>query len=51
MERVNIKVDEMAKIEFLFHVRAEEAHTAPLVQSSQFHLSDGETLGSECEDI
>lgn len=35
---------EMAKIEFLFQVRAEEAHTARLVQSSQFHLSDGETL-------
>ena len=44
MERVNMKVDEMAKMEFLFHIRAEEVHTAPLVQSPQFHLSDGETL-------
>ena len=51
MERVNTKVDEMATIEFLFHIRAEEARTAHLVQIFPAAPSRQGNSGSECEDI
>ena len=46
-----MEVDEMATVEFLFHIRAEEARTAQLVQIFPASPSRRGSSGSEGEDI
>lgn len=51
MESVNMNADEMAKTEFLFHIRVEKAHKDHLVQILPASFLRWGNSGSESEDI